>query len=154
MQALERHVMQRLPQLPPEVGDERLDQQRNVAGTLPQRGKPERNDVQAIEQVSPKATGPDGRVEVPVCGGDQAHVHADRVASADALQFLLLHDPQQLNLAVEWQLADLVEQQSPAVRLLEPSNAALQRAGECAPFVLEQLALDESGGHRAAVQLD
>jgi len=41
-----------------------------------------------------------------------------------------------------------------AVRLLEPSNAALQRACECAPFVPEELALDEAGGHRAAVQLD
>src|SRR2546425_10779277 len=143
MQALERHVMQRLPQLPPEVLEERPHQQRNVPRTLPQWGNPERNDVQAIEQVSPEATGPDGRVEVPVCGGDQAHVHPDRVASADALQFLLLYHAQQLDLAVEWQLADLVEQQRPPVRLLEPSNATLQRAGECAPVGPQELALDE-----------
>src|SRR6266566_6529130 len=146
--------MQRLPQLPPEVGDEGLDQQRNVAGTLPQGGEPERNDVEPIEQVGPESTGPDGRVEVPVCRGDQAHVYADRIASADPLQFLLLYDAQQLDLAVEWQLADLIEQQCPAVRLLKPSDAALQRAGECAPFVPEELAFDEPGGHRAAVQLD
>src|SRR3989441_6879514 len=154
MQALGRHVMQRLPQLPPEVGDEGLDQERNVAGALPQGGEPERNDVQAIEQAGPEATGPDGRLEVPVCRGDQAHVHANRVASTDPLQLLLLHDAQQLDLAVEWQLADLIEQQCPAVRLLKPSDAALQRAGERAPFVPEELAFDEPGGHRAAVQLD
>ena len=78
----------------------------------------------------------------------------DRAAPTDALQFLLLHDAQQLDLAVEWELADLIEEQRPAVRLLEPSNAALQRACECAPFVPEQLAFDEAGSHRAAVQLD
>src|SRR5438876_7539859 len=39
-----------------------------------------------------RSTGRDGHVQVPVRCGDQAHVHADRVAAADALQFLLLHD--------------------------------------------------------------
>jgi len=59
----------------------------------PQWGEPERNDVQAIDR-SAGSDRPDGRVEVPVCGDDQAHVYADRVASAHPLQFLLLHDAQ------------------------------------------------------------
>jgi len=47
------------------------------------------------------------------------------MATADALQFVLLHHAQQLELAVEWEFADLIEEQRPAVCLLEPPDAAL-----------------------------
>ena len=55
----------------------------------------------------------------------------------------LLQRAQQLGLQLERQLADLVEEQRAAVRELEAARAALQRAGEGAALVAEELALDQ-----------
>ena len=50
-------------------------------------------------------------------------------------------------------VADLVEEERAAVRLLEAAAALRDRAGEGALLVAEQLALHELGGHRGAVHL-
>ena len=71
------------------------------------------------------------------------HVDADGLAAADPLELPLLQDAQQLDLRLERQLADLVEEQRPAVRQLEPPLAPLHGAGEGALLVTEQLALDQ-----------
>src|ERR1019366_4129287 len=47
--------------------------------------------------------------------------------------------------------ADLVEQQGSALGQLEASSAALDRTGECALFVAEDLALDQGFGNGRAV---
>jgi hypothetical protein len=66
--------------------------------------------------------------------------------AADALELLLLQHAQQLHLRVERQLAHLVEEERAAVRQLEAADALLQRAGERALLVAEQLALDDARG--------
>jgi hypothetical protein len=72
----------------------------------------------------------------------------------DALELLLLQNAQQLDLDIHRQLAHLVHEERPLVRHLEPPDAPLQRAGESASFVTEQLALDESLRNGAAIHLD
>ena len=74
-----------------------------------------------------------------------------RPAAADGLELLFLQDAEQLDLHVERQFADLVEEQRAAIGQLEAADAALERAGECALDVSEQLAFDQPGGDRAAV---
>ena len=56
--------------------------------------------------------------------------------------------------SVERDLADLVEKDRAAVGQLEPADAASDGAGERPLFVAEQLALDEPGRQRGAVDLD
>ena len=76
-------------------------------------------------------------------GRDQAHVGPDRLVAADALERLLLQQPQHLGLQGQRHVADLVEEQGAAVALLELADAAAVGAGEGALLVAEQLALQQ-----------
>ena len=84
-------------------------------------------------------------------GGDDADVDAHGPLAADAHDLAVLHDAQQAHLRGERELADLVEEQRPAVGLLEPALAPRLRAGERALLVAEELRVDQLGGDRAAV---
>ena len=76
-------------------------------------------------------------------GADEPHVHLDGHRVADPLDLPLLDDPQELHLHGRGDVPDLVEQQRPAVGLLEAAAAIPQGAGEGALHVPEQLALEE-----------
>ena len=67
---------------------------------------------------------------------------------------MILERAQQLRLQVERQLANLVEEQRAALGALERARVLGVRAGEGAALVAEELALDQVGGHRAAVEDD
>ena len=78
-----------------------------------------------------------------------------RSSTPDALDLAALERAQQLGLQVQRQLADLVEEERAAVRLLEGAPCARRdRAGERALLVAEQLALDELLGDGRAVDRD
>ena len=66
-----------------------------------------------------------------------------RAAAADGLELALLEHAQELDLGLRRQLAHLVEEDRAAVGQLEAADAPLDRAGERALDVAEQLALDE-----------
>ena len=91
--------------------------------------------------------------QVPVGGGDDAHVDLDRVLAADPLEGLLLQHAQHLRLHLQAHVADLVEEQRAAVGQLELAAAPGERAGERALLVAEQLGLDQLLGDRGAVDL-
>src|SRR5438874_700569 len=74
---------------------------------------------------------------------DAAHVHLHADAAADALERALLEHAQQLGLERRRDLADLVQQQRPAVGQLEAAAAHPVGAGEGALLVAEQLALQQ-----------
>ena len=63
-------------------------------------------------------------LEAAVGGGDDPHVDAPRQVLADPAHFALLQHAQQLGLGARRQLADLVEEQRAAVRLLEQARPA------------------------------
>ena len=83
--------------------------------------------------------------------GDQPHVDRDVVVGADAPDLAPLEHAQQLGLQVDGQLADLVEEHRAAVGRLEHALARRHGARERAALVAEQLALQQVGRHRAAV---
>src|SRR5258705_13885359 len=95
----------------------------------------------------------DGVFEVPVRGSNDADVNAYGPAATDRLELLLLQDAQQLDLRVERHLADLVKQNGAAVRHLESAHPFVDRAGERALHMPEQLALDGAWRDRAAIHL-
>src|SRR5581483_8533790 len=96
----------------------------------------------------------DFRLEILVRRGDHAHVDANRLLSADALERLLLQHPQHLRLRLEAHVADLVEEQRAAVRELEFSLPLIDRAGERALAMTEELRLDQLLRNRRAVHID
>src|SRR5207247_6161459 len=68
-------------------------------------------------------------------------------------ELALLENAQQLHLRLERQLADLVEEDRATGGELEPADAPLDRAGEGALHVTEELALHEARRDGAAVHL-
>ena len=132
--------------------------------TAPAAGCPRRAPAAAAAAAGTRSggsTGPRGIVlsrnrlqQVAVGRGDDAHVDRSDVVAADALELALLQHAQQLDLQLRRQLADLVEEDRPAVGQLEPADAPGDRAGERALLVPEQLALDQARRQRGAVDLD
>ena len=104
--------------------DEVLDEQRDVPAPLAQRRHAHRHDLQAEEQVLAEAARGDLVLEIAVGRGDDAHVDLDGLGRADAPDLALLQHAQELHLHLGADLADLVEEQRAAVRLLE--EAALR----------------------------
>ncbi len=60
-------------------------------------------------------------------GGDDADIGADRRAPADGDVFALLQHAQQARLRLERHVADLVEEQRAALRLLEAARRRARR---------------------------
>src|SRR5438552_3276368 len=139
---------------PDGVLQEPVDQERDVLATLGERRDHELDDAQPVIEVLAEAPRPDAGLQVLVGRSDQADVHPDRRVTADALHFLLLDRAQELRLGLERHVADLVEEERAAVRGLELALAPGDRAGERAPLVAEELALDELLAERRAVHLD
>jgi hypothetical protein len=89
-----------------------------------------------------------------VGGGHDPDVHRERTRRAHPLHLPELEGAQELRLEVERQLPDLVEEDGPAVRLLEGPLAQPVGAREGPLLVPEQLALDEGLGDGRAVDRD
>ena len=68
-------------------------------------------------------------------------------AAAQPLHLALLEDAQELRLRHQRQVADLVEEQGPAVGQFDPSEPPLVRAGEGALLVAEDLGLEQRIGN-------
>src|SRR5207247_11252606 len=93
-------------------------------------------------------------LEVLVGGREDAHVDLERAVAADPLELALLQDAQDLGLRLRPHVADLVEEERPAVGDLELALARRDRPREGALLVTEELALDQLARERRAVHLD
>ena len=111
----------------------------------------DRQDVQSVEEIFSEAMVGDLLLQVPIRGGDQPYVHLDRLGASDALEFMLLQHPQQLDLRISGQVSDFVEEKRALVSQLEASDATDHRAGERATFVAEKLTFYKRLRDRAAV---
>jgi len=96
----------------------------------------------------------DPAVEVDVRGGEQPRVDADRALGADGEHLALLQHAEQRRLRGRGQVADLVEEERPAIGGAHQAVAIGGRSGEGAAAVAEQLSLDEAGRERGAVDRD
>ncbi len=76
----------------------------------------------------------------------------NRLVSADALERLLLQQPQDLGLERQGHVSHFVEENGPVIALLELADAASFGPGEGALLVAEQLALEQGLGTGRAVE--
>src|SRR5205823_5076772 len=130
------------------------DERRNVLWPLAERWKRDREDVHAIVQVVPERPGGDHLFEVPVRGCDYPDVDSFGARAAETLELPLLEHPQQLRLQLERDVADLVEEERPAVGQLETADPLRDGPGESAALVAEELALEQARRDGGAVDLD
>src|SRR5581483_5358700 len=109
------------------------------------------DNVEAVQQVEAKSSRARFRAQVAVGRRDNSNVDPPRDVLADSPELALLDDPQQLRLRARRELADLIEQQRPAVRLFEHAYALGHGAGEGAPRMAEELRLDQVVWQRGAI---
>ena len=128
-----------------------MRQDRDVLRPLAQRRDGDGHDLEPVVQIAAEGAGSDLLLEVRVGGGDDAHVHLDRLGPPDAHERAILEHAQDLRLQRQRHLADLVQKERAAVRQLELPRLALHGPREGAALVAEQLALQDVGGDGGAV---
>ena len=84
----------------------------------------------------------------------QPHVDAPGARAAQALNLLLLQDPQQLGLQVERHVPDLIEEQRALVRQFKAAELLDEGTGEGPPLMAEQLALQQPRRHGSTIHRD
>src|SRR5690606_21593549 len=134
--------------------DEVPEEERDVALALAERGGLRVHHVEPVVEVFAEAPLADLHLEVAAGGRHEAHVHADRLDAAHALEYLLLERAEELHLHARRDLGDLVEEERALVRELEAPGLARHRAGEGAALVAEELGLEELGGDGRAIHAD
>ena len=97
-------------------------------------------DVEPVVEVVAELAQCHRLAERAVGGGEHPDVHLDRLGAAHPEEGPALQHPEQLDLGGGRDLADLVEEDGPAVGQLEPAQPPLGGAGEGALLVAEQLA--------------
>src|SRR6266404_549774 len=120
-----------------------LDKKRDIGDAFAQRRHLDREHVQPVEEVGPEGVVLDRGLQIPIGGGDDPHVDLDRPARTDALELPLLEHPQERKLGVRRQIADLIEEYGAAIGELEAAGTTLERAGEGALLVPEELPGDQ-----------
>src|SRR5206468_9403198 len=105
-------------------------------------------------EILTKRAFPDERLEVSVRRHDHARIDDDRTLAADAFELAFLQQPEELRLHGGGHVADLVEEERAAVRLLELPEMAGRCARERAFLVAEELRFNQLGRHCGAVYGD
>ncbi len=123
---------------------EELSQLRQVFQPVPQRRHEDRHDVEPIVEVFAELARFDLFFQVAIGRGDEADIDRQRLGAADALELSFLQDAQQLGLKRRGNLADLIEEQSAAVGLLEAAEPMIDGSGERPLLVSEQLGLQQA----------
>ena len=134
------------------AAEEVLGQRQDVVAALGQRRQAQLDHVEAVVEVLAEAAVADHRGDVGVGGADDTHRDLARAAGTQALELAALQHAQQLGLARQRQVADLVEEQRAAVGRFEASLAgAVGRACVGTGLRAEQFRLDQLTRQRAAV---
>src|SRR5215212_57040 len=101
-----------------------------------------RDHVEPVIQVFAEASGGGFGQEVAIAGGDDAGVDAYGLRVADALKLAFLQRAEQLDLQVGRGGIDFIQEDAASVGSFEAAGAIVDRAGECAPDVTEELAFE------------
>jgi hypothetical protein len=134
-----------------EVIEDLPREQDDVVAALAQGGYRQRHDRDAVIEVAAEIAPRHHVGEVAVRRHEDARPELERARRAEPLETPLLQHPQELRLAREAELPDLVEQHRAALGGLEHPRARRERAGERAALVPEELALDQGLGDGGAV---
>ncbi len=121
-----------------------LDERRDVLLSFSERREVYRDHVEAVKEVLPECALRDHCFEVFVCGGDHPCVGRDGVHSAEPLERAGLKDSQQFNLYGRGDFPDFIKEYCAAVREFETPFALFGSTCECAAFVSEKLAFEQS----------
>jgi hypothetical protein len=112
------------------------------------------HDVETMQQVFAEQSLPHALLEILVRGRDHADVRLLRRVAPDAVILAVGEHAQEAHLQIGRHVADLVQEQRPAFRLLEAAPARALRTGERAALVSEELGLEQILRDRRGVDRD
>ena len=133
--------------------DEETDEQGNVFGALAEGRDADGEDVEAVVEVAAELAIGHHCGEIAIGGGDDACIDADGAVAAEAFEFLLLEDAEELGLQLGRDVADFIEENGAAVGEFESADLLGNGAGEGSFLVAEELAFEQAGGDSGAVNL-
>src|SRR5216683_3265234 len=128
-----------------------LQQDRDFFPALAQRRNGQSERVQTVVQIFAQTLIGESFRNIDVGGGQDADVHLDHRAAAEAGELLVLQNVQQLGLQRRGHLADLVEQDSALVANLKFAGLGMIGAGESSSFVSEQFTFEQVCRNRGAI---
>ena len=146
-----RNALGLYPQLLGAALQEMLGQHGHVLGTLAQRGQTQPDHIQAVEQVFTEHPILDPLLQVLVGGSNHADIAFDRRMATNPVELPIRQHAQQPGLQIEGHVTDFVQEQGPALRLLETPSALRLRPGEGATLMAEQLRLQQILGNGGGV---
>ncbi|MNL33460.1 hypothetical protein D3C87_1553720 [compost metagenome] len=129
-------------------------QHQHIVAPLAQGRNRHRVHREPVIQVGPEQTFANAVRQVPVGGGDDAHIDVQRLVGAQALDLAILQRTQQLRLHRQGQFTDFVEKQRAAVGRIEASGAVTGGAGKGAFDMAEQFTLRQRLRQGGAIDLD
>src|ERR1035438_3470547 len=110
--------------------------------------------VEPVEEIGAEMTLGNGLARIVIGCRQHTHVHILLGTGAEAAEFALFDDTEELGLGPRRHFADFVQKQRAPVGQLEATGSPLGRAGKCALFVAEDLAFDERFRDGRAVDRD
>ena len=129
---------------------EMVDEERDVLPSLPQRGKRNGDDVEAVVKVLSEQTRPPGLFKIPMGRREDSHVRLEGGVRSQSLKLLLLKDSEELDLSARGEVADLIEKDRAPIGLLKPADPSLEGSCESALLMSKEFAFEERspGGRR------
>ncbi len=134
-----------------DLGEEVLDQKLEVFAPRAECGHLQHHPPESVVQVFAEGSVFDRGLEVPVRRRNESHVHAPRPERSHRPNLAALEKAQQHDLRVKWKIADLVEEDRPAVRHCQKALLLGRRPRERAPLVAEELAQEQLAVQRTGV---
>ena len=134
--------------------EEMAEQQRNFRGPLAQRRHVDREHVQSIVQILAQAARFHRLLNFHVGCRQDAHVHVDQLAAAQARILMVLQDVQELGLQVGAHFRDFVQEDRALGGQLKLPRLGTHGAGKRALLVAEQFGFEQFAGKRGAIHFD
>ena len=116
------------------LGQQEIDEWRNILGAFPQRRNMNAHHVEPVIQVGPKMASLDLGLEILVGRRQHASLYVDRFIGPNRQYFLLLNGPQQFGLRRQGHIADLVQKHGAVARMDKTPQADPGRAPVKAPL--------------------
>src|SRR4030095_3162705 len=94
---------------------EGVDQQREIRAPFAQGWQKNRHYIEPVIEILAQLSGFKKRLQRPVAGSQDPDIDLDRTAGAHPLEFPFLKNSEELCLQMQWQIADFIEKDRPAI---------------------------------------
>jgi len=126
----------------------------DILNAFAQRRHANRHDAESIIEVLPEFFLFDQNPQVSIGCGYHPHSDSKGLASANALEFPFLQDPQQFGLRCFVQVPHFIQKDRTAICQFKLASPARRGSRERSFFVSEELAFQQVDGNRGTVDLD